>query len=65
MNIIFVYNEELKGGMQDYSQPTKVSDVNVRAQQLRKNYSRDFSSIRRGPMCILEAKAQISSDLEG
>ena len=64
MNIIFVCNEELKGGIQGYSlclldNQLKFqlyrSDVNVRAQLLRKNYSRNFSSIRSGP------KFQLSS----
>ena len=63
MNIIFVYNEELKGDMQGYSlcfawQPTKVPTaavrgVIVRAHLLRNNYSRNFSSIRSEPVLYI------------
>ena len=60
MNIIFVCNEELKGAMQGYSLcllgnelkfqlNCSRSDVNERAQLLRKNFSRNFRSIRSGP----------------
>ena len=58
MNIISVCNEELKGGMQGYSlcllgSNCSRSDVNVRAQLLRKNYSRNLSSIRSGPQIYI------------
>ena len=62
-NILFVYDKELKWSIQGYffvlftCQPTKSSNlsrsgVNVRAHQLHKNYSRNFSSIRSAPQSI-------------
>ena len=55
MNTIFVCNEEFKGACNAIHLATNLSsncsrsDVNVRAQLLRKNYSRILSSIRSGP----------------
>ena len=58
-NFLFIYDEELKWIIPGYyflftCQPTKSSNfsrsgVNVRAHLLRKNYSRNFSSIRSAP----------------
>ena len=63
MNIIFVCNEELKGGhtklftlfnwQQTKSSNCSRSGVNVRAHLLRNNYSRNFSLIRHGPLSSL------------
>ena len=60
---LFVYEEELKGGIQGYNvftlfnyQPTKVSthsSDNVRTHLLRQNLSRDYSSIRSGPVSLV------------
>ena len=61
MNIIFVCNEELKGSMQGYSLCLLGNQLkfqlqpfgcNVRAHLLRNNYSRNFSSIRSGPVSL-------------
>ena len=63
MNIIFVCKEELKGDMQGYScclignqlkfQLQPFGCKHARAQLYRKNYSRNFSSIRSGPKTLL------------
>ena len=65
MNIIFVGNEELKGGMQGYllcllrnqlKFNCSCSGVNERTHLLRKNYSRNFSSIRSGPITLVNTQ---------
>ena len=61
MNIIFVCNDELKGGgackaihfvylATNLSSNCSRSDVNVRAHLLRYNSSRNLSSIQSGPL---------------
>ena len=61
MNIVFVCNEELKRACKaiqfvylatNLSSNCSRSDVNMRAQPLRKNYSRNLSSIQSGPMLL-------------
>ena len=61
LHILFVYDEELKGGIQGYSlcllaNQLKLqcgrSGVNVCAHLLRKNFSRKYSSIPSRPMFI-------------
>ena len=71
IRILFVYDEELKWGRQGYSLcllANRLScncsrpGVNVHVHLLRKNLSRNFSSIRSGP--ISPACAKFSSSLE-
>ena len=57
--ILFVYVDELKGNIQGYSLRLYLftcncssSSVNVRVHLLHQNFSRNYSSIRRGPIIV-------------